>query len=62
LSTFVNSWRNIQWLVHYLQGGNAADIHFEDNNSLLCTPYSADEHWQNGTGLLRALLSTIWGP
>jgi hypothetical protein len=34
----------IHWLVHYLLYGNAADIHFEDESSVLSEPASDDKH------------------
>jgi len=49
----------IHCLVHYWLCGNAADIHFADDSSLLSEPDSDDEHWWNGMGFSSVLWSTI---
>jgi len=45
----------IGW-VHYLLGGNTADICFEDGNSLLSKSEGEDEHWLKGTGFLSIII------
>jgi len=42
--------------VHYLLGGNTADIDFEDDNSLLSEFEGKDEHWLKGTGFLSIII------
>jgi len=58
-SRFADCCRNIHWLVHYLLCGNAADIHFADDSSLLSKQASEDEHWLEGPGFMSVLFSTI---
>jgi len=55
-SRYADRWRNIHRSVHYLLCGNAANIHFEEQSSMLSKPASDDEHWSNGKGFCRVLL------
>ena len=60
IASAIKSIFQICW-VHYLLRGNATDIDFEDESSLLRESGSEEEHWLNGMGFWVLSLSTISG-